>query len=125
MKSNKTVFFISLFCVIVLMVAATFVFKQICPQFVTSLWPFQIMFFAAVNVVMFFLTLNVREKNDASKMTYLSMISTMVKLIAFLVILVIYAIKFPEDRTAFAVSFLLYYVCFTCFETFVKVKINN
>ena len=58
-------------------------------------------------------------------MTYFHMIETVVKLLVYLVIIAIYAIKFSDDAKSFVISFLLYYLCFTFFGTFVKIKINN
>lgn len=125
MKLSNTTFFIFLSSIVAVTVAITFVLKQICPQFITSLWLFQILFFAVVNVVMFFLTSRIKKKNDINKLTYFFMIGTVVKLFLYLVVLAIYVIKFPEDRMAFVISFLVYYICFTFFETFIKLKINK
>ncbi len=71
------------------------------------------------------MTIKVKSKNDVNKTTHFHMLVTIVKLIAYLAIVATYAIMFSEDSKAFVVSFLLYYLCFTIFETFVKIKINN
>jgi hypothetical protein len=71
------------------------------------------------------MTLKVKSKNDINKTTHFHMIVTVVKLIAYLAIIATYMIKFPDDAKAFVVTFLMYYLCFTFFETFVKIKINN
>jgi predicted neutral ceramidase superfamily lipid hydrolase len=125
MESRHSKFFISLICVIALTVALTFALKCFAPQTITAFWPLIILFFAAVNVVMHFMTLKVKSKNDINKTTHFHMIVTVVKLIAYLAIIATYMIKFPDDAKAFVVTFLMYYLCFTFFETFVKIKINN
>lgn len=125
MKNNHTKFFISLFCVVALTTALTFVFKHIIPQTIISFWPLLILFFAIVNIAIYFMTIKVKSKNDINKATHFHMLVTIMKLIVYLAIVATYAIIFPADAKAFIVSFLLYYLCFTFFETFVKIKINN
>ena len=71
------------------------------------------------------MTIKVKSKNDINKATHFHMLVTIMKLIVYLAIVATYAIIFPADAKAFIVSFLLYYLCFTFFETFVKIKINN
>ncbi len=124
MKST-TKFFISLFAIVALTTALTFVLNHITPQIITPLWPLIISFFAIVNIAIYFMTIKVKSKNDVNKTTHFHMLVTIVKLIAYLAIVATYAIMFSEDSKAFVVSFLLYYLCFTIFETFVKIKINN
>ncbi len=125
MRSKHTIFFISLFCVVILATILTFTLKHIVPQAITSFWPLLIMFFAIINVAIYFSSIKVRSKNNINKTTHFHMLITIVKLIVYLAIIAVYAIMFSEDAKAFVISFLLYYLCFTFFETFVKIKINN
>ena len=125
MKCKHTKFFISLLCVTALVTVLTFILKHAVPQIITSFWPLLILFFDAVNVIVYFMTIKVKSKNDISKTTHFHMLVTIVKLIAYLAIVATYAIMFSGDVKAFIISFLLYYLCFTFFETFVKIKINN
>lgn len=125
MKPKHSIFFVSLLCVIALTTALTFALKYFIPQIITSLWPFIILFFAIENVIMYFMTIKVKSKNDVHKMTNFHMLTTIARLIVCLAITAIYAIMSPASAKAFVVSFLVYYLCFTIFETFVKIKINN
>jgi hypothetical protein len=125
MKYQHTRFFVSLFCIVALTIALTFVLNHIVPQIITPYWSLIISFFAIVNIIIYFISIKVKSKNDVNKMTYFHMIETVVKLLVYLVIIAIYAIKFSDDAKSFVISFLLYYLCFTFFETFVKIKINN
>lgn len=70
------------------------------------------------------MTIKVKSKNDINKTTNFHMITTITKLFVCLAIVATYAIMFSEDAKAFVMSFLVYYLCFTFFETLVKVKIN-
>ena len=125
MKSKHSKFLVSLLCVVTLATALTFALKQFIPQIITSLWPFIILFFTIENVIIYFMTIKVKSKNDVHKMTNFHMLTTIARLIVCLAIIVAYAIIFPASAKAFVVSFLVYYLCFTVFETFVKIKINN
>lgn len=125
MKYSHTRFFIVLACVVVFAVLITYLFRQIVPKYVTPYWALQILFFAIVNVVIYFIAVNVRDKNDVGRTTRFSMLVTVVKLISYIAIIAIYSIMFPSDSKAFVISFLAYYLCFSFFETFVKIKINN
>ena len=125
MKCKHTKFFISLLCVTALVTALTFILKNTISQTITPFWPLLILFFDAINVIVYFMTIKVKSKNDINKTTHFHMLITIMKLIVYLAIVATYAIKFSEDSKAFIISFLLYYLCFTFFETFVKLKINN
>ena len=125
MKYRHTTFFISLFCITALTTMLTFVLKHIIPQVIISFWPLLILFFAIVNIAIYFMTIKVKSKNDINKTTHFHMLVTIMKLVVYLAIVATYAIMFSENAKAFIISFLLYYLCFTFFETFVKLKINN
>ena len=125
MKYKHTKFFISLLCVTALVTALTFILKNTIPQTITPFWPLLILFFDAINVIVYFMTIKVKSKNDINKTTHFHMLITIMKLIVYLAIVATYAIMFSDDSKTFIISFLLYYLCFTFFETFVKLKINN
>ena len=125
MKYLHTKFFISLFCVTALAIALTFVLKYIVPQIITPYWPLLILFFVIMNVIIYFMTAKVKSKNNINKTTHFHMLTTILKLVVCLAIVATYSIMFSESAKAFVVSFLVYYLCYTLFETFVKIKINN
>lgn len=71
------------------------------------------------------MTIKVKSKNDVNKITHFHTLVTVIKLLVYLAIIATYMIMFSEDAKAFVVTFLMCYLCFTFFETFVKIKINN
>ncbi len=125
MKSEYKRFFISLSCVIVFAVALTFLFKSIIPQIVTRFWQWQILFFAIINIAIYFIGVKVKNSGDVVKTTHFYMITTMAKLLVYLAVLFVFALMFTAEAKPFVISFLIYYFCFTIFETFVKIKTNN
>lgn len=125
MKSDHRNFFLSLLCVMALGVVLTLMLKHIIPQFVTPYWSLQILFFALVNIVIYFVGVKIKSSGNTDKMTNFYMLTTMVKLVTYLAILLIYALIFPADAKSFIITFMMYYLCFTIFETFYKIKTNN
>lgn len=125
MKSKHNIFFISLFCVAAIAAGLTYALKNIISLEVTPYWLLLIVFFVVVNVIIYFLSIRINKRQDISKATHFHMLTTVVKLIVYLVIMAVYAIMFPEDGKAFIITFMIYYLCFTFFETFVKIKINK
>lgn len=76
MKSKHTIFFIFLFCIVVLATILSIVLKHIVPQIITPLWPLLILFFAIVNIIIYFINIRVKNKNDISKLTNFHMLVT-------------------------------------------------
>lgn len=81
--------------------------------------------FSVVSVVMFIKTTNIKAKGDTYKLTNFYMIATVVKLISYLAIIVVYVINTPEDKIPFVITFLTYYLCFSVFETYMLIRKNN
>lgn len=125
MKSVKKRFYISLLCLFGLLWGASMLLFSYVPQYVTQHWPLLMLLFALVSVVIFVMTMKIRAKGDVHKLTNFHMIATIVKLVAYLVIIVTYVMNFPEDKIAFVITFLTYYLCFTTFETYMLVRKNN
>ena len=125
MKSDHRKFFLSLLCVMALGVVLTLMLKHVIPLFVTPYWSLQILFFALVNLVIYFVGVKIKSSGNTDKMTNFYMLTTMVKLVTYLAILLIYALMFPADAKSFIITFMMYYLCFTIFETFYKIKTNN
>lgn len=88
---------------------------------VTMWWPLLVLFFAAVSVVTFHISERARAKN-AHKFYNSYMAMTVVKLVAYLTILLVYSLNFKEDSRRFMLTFLVYYVIYSFFETYQLVK---
>ena len=125
MKSGHKRFYIPLLCVVILTILLTFLLKNTVPQIITPFWMWQILFFAIINVAIYLIGLKVKSSGDVSKTTHLYMVTTVAKLVVYLAVLFAYALMFPDDAKSFIISFMIYYFCFTFFETFIKIKTNN
>lgn len=122
MKSKNTKFILFLLLLVAIVTVLTIFVKNYLPHFVTPYWSLLILFFSIVNVIVYFLTMKVREKNDMNKFTNFYMGTTLVKLFVYIAVLLIYILLFPEDRKAFVITFLAYYLCFSFYETYILAK---
>lgn len=125
MKSKNIRFLFFLLVLIVVVSGLTIIIKSSLPQFVTPYWSLLILFFAIVSIVIYFMTMKVKAKNDMGKFTNFYMGTTIVKLVTYLAVLLSYILIFPEDKKAFVFTFLAYYLCFTFFETYILAKSKN
>ena len=122
MKSVKKRFCISLLCLFGILWGLSMMLSIYVPEYITPQWHYLLLLFVVVSVIMFRKTINMRDKNDIYKLTNFHMIATILKLVGYLAIITIYVIKNPEDKIAFVVTFLTYYLCFSVFETYMLVR---
>ena len=125
MKSRNTRFLVLLTCLVVALAGLTLLVRSSTPQFVTPYWSPLILLFSIISIAVYFITMNVIKKNDHNKFTNSYMAITLGKLFVYLAAILIYIIIFPEDKKAFVITFLAYYLCFTIFETYILVKNKN
>lgn len=123
MDSNRK-FFISLLFLAIVASGLTLLLKQLMPQFVTSFWWALVIMFTVVNIIVYLLTMKMK-KNDLGKFNNFYMLTTVVKLMFYLSVMTIYSLTCREDSRAFIITFLIYYLCFTVFETIILSKKNK
>lgn len=122
MKSENVRFLSILLLLLTVMAGLTLLVKNSLPQFVTPYWYLQLLFFAAINITIYFVTMKVMAKKDMSRFTNFYMATTFVKILVYLCVLVTYILIFPEDKKAFVSTFIVYYICFTVYETYILAK---
>jgi uncharacterized membrane protein YoaT (DUF817 family) len=122
MKSVKKRFCISLLCLFGILWGLSMMLSVYAPEYITPQWHYLLLLFVVVSVIMFRKAINMRDKNDIYKLTNFHMIATILKLVGYLAIITIYVIKNPEDKIAFVVTFLTYYLSFSVFETYMLVR---
>jgi phosphatidylglycerophosphate synthase len=87
----------------------------------TVWWPAILLFFFIVSILVYFLSMRARRK-DMRKFANFYMASTVVKMILYLTIIFVYVLNFKEDGKRFAITFLIYYLIYSVFETFKLAK---
>lgn len=87
----------------------------------TIWWPFIVCFFFIVSIVVYFLSERAKKK-DMRKFANFYMVATVIKLVVYLTIIFVYTMNFKEDGKRFAITFLVYYLIYSIFETYKLVK---
>ena len=96
---------------VVVMVASLFLHSML-----TVWWPAIVVFFAIVSAVMYYLSENARQKG-MRKFANFYMASTVIKMVLYLTIIIVYVMNFKEDGKRLAITFLVYYLIYSVFET--------
>lgn len=96
---------------VIVMVACLFAHNLL-----TVWWPAIVVFFAIVSAAMYFLSEKARAK-DMRKFANFYMASTVVKMVLYLAIIIIYVMNFKADGKRFAITFLIIYLIYSIFET--------
>ena len=113
--------FISQLCLVTL---ATMLVSALLMRHLTIWWPLIAVFFFIVSIVIYFLS-EKQKKKDMRSFTNFYMVTTVVKMVAYLSIIFIYVMSFKEDGKRFAITFLAYYLIFSVFETFKLSRRDN
>lgn len=90
-------------------------------QFVTPAMPFLLIFFFAITAFTFYLALKAFTQKT-SRYANFFMISVFLKLLLYVSIIIIYAFINTGDIISFIITFFIFYIFFTSFETFAIVK---
>jgi hypothetical protein len=85
-------------------------------QYVSPAMPFLLAFFFCVAAFTYYLALNALVKRT-SRFANFYMISVFAKLLVYVAIIVIYAFVNVADIVSFIITFFVYYLLFTSFET--------
>ena len=90
-------------------------------KLLTVLWPAIVVFFAIISAVMYFMSEKAKQK-DMRKFTNFYMSATVIKMVVYLTIIIVYVMNFKEDGKRFAITFLAIYLIYSIFET---IKLAN
>ena len=96
---------------VVVMVASLALHKML-----TVWWPAIVVFFAVISALMYYLSEKAKAKG-MRKFANFYMAATVIKLVLYLTIIVVYVMNFKEDGKLFAITFLAYYLIYSVFET--------
>lgn len=110
--------FVKQLCILTLVVIVASVFMR---AQLTVWWPAIVGFFFIVSMMVFYFA-DKAKKKDMRRFTNFYMGATVVKMLVYLTIILIYAFTFKEDAKCFAVTFLVYYLVYSVFETYKLAK---
>ena len=117
-KASKDTRFIRHLSILTLVVTAASIALK---SRLTPWWPAIVLLFLVVSFVMYFMSQKAKAKG-MRQFSNFYMASTVVKMVIYLAIILIYSLKVPEDRKTFAITFLAYYLIYSVFETYKLAK---
>lgn len=91
---------------------------------ITSAWPFILLFLYAFTLYAF----NLLVKYMSNKLTYFAnafMLVNFGKLVLFSIIIIVYALLNHDDAISFTITFFIYYILLTTFETVALLKLQK
>ena len=112
MEAKDSKFITQLVILTVVVMAASLALNKM----LTVWWPAIAVFFAIISAVMYFLSEKAKKK-DMRKFTNFYMAATVIKMVVYLTIIIVYVMNFKEDGKRFAICFLAYYLIYSIFET--------
>lgn len=127
MNYKRTILrFIKTLVITTLLVAAAafLIFVYAPATYYTPAFPFLIVFFLLVTLIIFHFMLKAIEKRPA-RFVYMFMLTTLLKLLAYMTVMVTYALLNKEDARAFIITFFILYVIFTSIEVIALLKVNS
>lgn len=92
-----------------------YVFSEWAPNNKTLAWPFLLLFFIAVNSLLFWMNQRAQQKKLTTYANYF-MLASFLKLVVYLVVIVVYLLYFRRETIPFLITFFVYYVAFTVLE---------
>jgi len=91
------------------------------PNFISSVWPFILGFFFAISMLVHRFLLK-KSADNQGKFINAFMLSTTIKLVLYLSIILIYVLLNRDDAIGFIFTFFAYYLIFTSFEIYSVLK---
>lgn len=116
MNQQFHVFVIRLFIFTLIVAVIGFVAFYFLPaNYYTPAFPYLLIFFAAVTMIVHKLILNALEKRPSKFVNYF-MLTTFGKMFFFLIVMVLYALINREDAVRFIVIYFILYLFYTVFD---------
>jgi hypothetical protein len=100
------------------------VFYMLPAEHNTPSWPFLLLFFLATGILLSKLYIRTLEKK-LSAFTNFFMLSTVAKLMIYLIIIIVYLIYNREDAAPFLLTFFVYYLVYTFLEVRSALKLQQ
>jgi L-asparagine transporter-like permease len=116
MDSSLQMFSKNLIIVSLITITLTFGLSYIIPEnLISNSWPFLVVFFFAISLFVHRYLLK-KAIGQHTKFVNAFLLTTTVKLLLFLAIIVIYVLLNRDDAVGFILTFFTYYLIYTSFE---------
>jgi hypothetical protein len=109
---------------LIVVVTSVIIFTNISPWLYPPVFPFLLAFFVAATLLVYHFMLKSLEKRPA-RFVNVFLLTTMLKLLVYMIFMVIYALLNREYARPFIVSFFLLYIIYTVIEVVSILKVNK
>jgi len=107
-----------------LVAVGVLIFYNTPDAYYTPAFPFLLAFFLIASIFVFHFMLKAVDKRPA-KFVNVFMLSTMLKLLAYMTLMITYALLNREDARTFIVTFFILYVFYTIVEVTALLRVNR
>jgi len=104
--------------------AIAIILYLILPELITPVLPFLFLFFVAITLVSYYILLR-SLKSKLSRFINTFLISTIVKLILYIGIMIVYVILNRSDAVRFMITFFILYLFYTIFEVVKMISLTR
>jgi hypothetical protein len=99
-----------------------FLFRAYLSNYYFSFFPYLILIFLIVNSVVFFIFY--RSLNKSSNQFIRGfMLSTIIKLMTYLILVLVYVLSFPKSAIPFAITLSVLYIVYTAYDLFIMLSL--
>lgn len=109
---------------IVVIAAGMLLFTNIPVEYYSPAFPFIVAFFFFATIIVFYYMLKAVEKRPA-RFVNVFMLTTMLKLMLYLAVMVVYVLLNREDAKLFILTYFVLYVIYTVLEVGSILKVNK
>jgi len=97
-------------------------FRAYLSNYYFSFFPFLILIFLFVNSVVFFIFYRSLNKSN-NQFIRGFMLSTIIKLMTYLILVLVYVLSFPKSAIPFAITLSILYIVYTAYDLFIMLSL--
>jgi hypothetical protein len=99
-------------------------FRGLLPTYYFSFFPFLVLIFLIVNSVVFLIFYRSLDKSN-SQFIRSFMLSTIIKLMTYLILVLVYVLVFPKSAIPFAITLSVLYIIYTAYDLFIMLSLQK
>lgn len=118
---NKTLIGLVLLSILIA-IGGFLLFRAYLSNYYFSFFPYLVLIFLFVNSVVFFIFY--RSLNKSSNQFIRGfMLSTIIKLMTYLILVLVYVLSFPKSAIPFAITLSVLYIVYTAYDLFIMLSL--
>ena len=107
---------------ILLAIGGILLFRACLSNYYFAFFPYLILIFLFVNSVVFFIFYRSLNKSN-NQFIRGFMLSTIIKLMTYLILVLVYVVSFPKSAIPFAITLSVLYIVYTAYDLFIMLSL--